>query len=145
MKLVPLELIKAAQNSYREFKVLPSISLAQGILESAWFTKCSGKYNFFGIKAKSGTITWTHEYIDGKFTAVQQVFANYNCPQDAFDAHAELLSDPEGHYVKALPFLGQLESFVKAIAPIYATDPNYAVNLLNLIHVDNLQKYDIES
>lgn len=78
-----------------------SIILAQGIIESAWFTEVSGKNNFFGIKATeaqvaSGDATsrWTHETIGGVYSKKIQYFANYSSPADCFDAHARLLTHP---------------------------------------------------
>jgi flagellar protein FlgJ len=143
-KQPPHDVVVCAQNCQKQFGLWASLSLAQGILESAWFTKETGKYNYFGIKAKNGTVTWTHEYINGKYTRIPQVFANYESPQDAFDAHAKLLTNPAGHYAKALPAIGNLEAYVKAIAPIYATDPHYAESILNLIHSNQLTQYDID-
>lgn len=140
----PAEIIACAQNSQKKYSLWASLSLAQGIIESAWFTKCSGQYNFFGIKARSGSAVLTHEYISGRSIAMTQIFANYSSAQDAFDAHAELLIDPNGHYKSALNYLGNdLEKYIKAIAPIYATDPHYADSLINLIHSNNLVQYDL--
>lgn len=142
MRIPPQEMIEAAQNCQKQYELFASIQLAQGILESAWFTKCTGKYNFFGIKAHSGSTVWTHEVVNGKNVPMQQIFADYNSPQEAFAAHAELLTNPSGHYAKALPLIHDLEQYVKAIAPIYATDPNYANSLLNLIKSNQLAQYD---
>lgn len=146
----PGELVQAAQAACKQYGVLPSVSLAQGILESAWFSKCTGKFNFFGIKAVKDqpfTISWTHEYIDDKYVAVQQKFANYNSAQDAFEAHAEMLVNPRGNFARAIPFLNNVEKYIKSISlpnkPAYATDPDYAEKLLNLIHSQNLTVYDI--
>src|ERR1700743_1731733 len=113
----PAEIVACAQNSQKKYGLWASLSLAQGIIESAWFTKCSGQYNFFGIKAKNGSTVLTHEYINGRSIAMTQVFANYSSGQDAFDAHAELLTNPNGNFAKAIPFLGKdLTLFIKTIS-----------------------------
>lgn len=145
MTVPPPNIIDAAQAAYQKYKVLPSVQLGQFALESSWGRKCTGKYNFFGVKATPGqtaTTCWTHEEINGKLVAILQRFKNYSCVQDAFDEHAELLSEPDGPYEAAIPYLGNLEQFVKIIGPIYATATNYAQNLLNLISVEGFQKYD---
>ncbi len=139
----PAEAIAAAQACQTKYHLWASLQLAQGILESAWFTKETGKYNFFGVKAKNGTVTWTHEYVNGQSVRMSQNFANYDSMQEAFEAHAKLLTDPTGHYAKALPLIDNLEQYIRAIAPIYATDPHYADSLLNLIHSNQLYKYDV--
>jgi flagellum-specific peptidoglycan hydrolase FlgJ len=139
----PSDIVICAQNCQKKYGLWASLSLAQWALESAWGSRTTGKYNYFGIKAKTGSLIWTHEYVNGKSIAIQQTFADYDSPQDAFNAHAELLTSPSGHYAKALPAIGNLEAYVKAIGPIYATDPNYAESILNLIHSNQLTQYDI--
>lgn len=143
-KQPPADIIICAQSCQKTYGLWASLSLAQFAMESAWGARTTGKYNYFGIKAKTGTLVWTHEYIHGVNTPIQQTFADYNSPQEAFNAHAELLTSPTGHYAKALPTIGSLEAYVKAIGPIYATDPNYAAEILNLIHSNQLTQYDID-
>lgn len=138
------DIVVCAQNCQKTYGLWASLSLAQYATESAWGSRCTGKYNYFGIKAKTGSLVWTHEYVNGKSIPEQQIFADYNSPQEAFNAHAELLTSPTGHYAKALPTIGNLEAYVKAIGPIYATDPNYAAEILNLIHSNQLTQYDID-
>lgn len=81
-----------------------SIILAQGIIESAWFTRTSGRNNFFGIKANPEQIStgqfttvWTHETLHGIYQKILQPFANYPDIQTCFDAHANLLTTPWYH------------------------------------------------
>ena len=139
----PPDIVTCAQNAMKQYNLWASLQLAQWALESAWGSRVTGKFNYFGVKANAGTLCWTHEYVNGKYESVQQTFKDYTSPQDAFNEHAELLVDPNGHYQGALPYLGNnLSSYVKAMAPHYATDPNYATSLLNLIHSNNLIQYD---
>jgi flagellum-specific peptidoglycan hydrolase FlgJ len=140
----PIDIIVCAQNCQKQYGLWASLTLAQFAMESQWGARVTGKYNYFGIKARTGSLVWTHEYIHGVNTPIQQTFANYESPQDAFNAHAELLTSPTGHYAKALPIIGNLEAYVKAIGPIYATDPHYAAEILNLIHSNQLTQYDID-
>ena len=63
-------ILPAAMEGYKKYKILPSLTLAQAALESAW-GKSHIQHNLFGIKATS---SWkgkvaevsTTEYINGK-------------------------------------------------------------------------------
>ncbi len=141
----PKDAIDAATDAYNKYKVLPSIQLGQFVLESSWGARCTGKFNFFGIKEipnHTFTTCWTHEIVNGKTIAIQQKFADFNSIQEAFEYHSELLSNIYGPYAKAVPYLANMEQFINTIGPIYATDKLYATKLINLIRIEDLQQYD---
>lgn len=143
MRTPPPDIIAAAQDAQRAHGVPASVSISQWALESAWGARCTGEFNFFGIKAvgdQPHTLCWTHEFVGGKSVSCQQPFRNFASVAEAFDAHAALLRG--ARYAKAWP-VTSVEAFVKAIAPVYATDPNYAANDLNLIRVDHFTDYDL--
>jgi flagellum-specific peptidoglycan hydrolase FlgJ len=143
MRIPPDDVVAAAQTAQKAYGVPASVSLAQWCIESAWGAHCTGQFNFFGIKAATdqpGTLCWTHEVIDGKSVSCQQRFADYESVPDAFSAHAALLTHPQ--YAKAWPFT-TVQAFVSAIAPVYATDPNYAQSLMAIVTGDRLERYDV--
>ena len=143
MKVPPPDVIAAAQAAQQAYGVPASVTLAQWADESAWGTRCTGKFNFFGVKAsakQTASLCWTHEVLDGKSVACQQRFADYVSLDAAFGAHAALLTHPQ--FAKAWPFK-TVEAFVGAIAPVYATDPHYAANLMAIIRGDRLERYDV--
>lgn len=95
LRLAPY--ILPAQRSHAKFYPngpFVSITLAQGIIESAWFTQTSGTNNFFGIKStpNHGTLRWTHETLHGQYVKIPQWFADYPTIEAGFDAHAKLLT-----------------------------------------------------
>jgi flagellum-specific peptidoglycan hydrolase FlgJ len=143
MKAPPDDVVAAAQAAQRAHGVPASVSIGQWALESAWGSKCTGRFNFFGVKALKGqmqSLCWTHEVVGGKTISCQQPFRDYASLNEAFDDHAAMLT---GHrYAKAWPCRG-VAQFVTAIGPVYATDPHYAASLFGVIHDDGLMRYDL--
>jgi flagellum-specific peptidoglycan hydrolase FlgJ len=143
MRTPPADVIDAAQNAQAAYGVPASVAIAQWALESAWGAHCTGKYNFFGVKATAtqpASLCWTHEVVGGKSVACQQRFADYVSLKAAFGAHAALLTHRQ--YAKAWPFK-TVEAFVSAIAPVYATDPDYGEKLMTIIRGNRLERYDV--
>ncbi|WP_225365957.1 glycoside hydrolase family 73 protein [Levilactobacillus bambusae] len=125
-------------------QVLPSIVLAQGILESNWGT--SELYlqanNPFGVKGtyqgQSKTFP-TSEYVNGKKIQIQAAFRAYPSLETAILDHDALLAN---QYLKNQ----RITSFSRQAKLLqengYATDPDYAEKLVNLINQYQLSQYD---
>jgi len=147
MRVPPDDVVKAAQDAQRATGVPASVSIGQWALESAWGARCTGRFNFFGVKAvgdQPHSLCWTHEVVGGKSVSVQQPFRDYASLDEAFSEHARLLTRPR--YSAALAALAanfSLHDYVASIAPVYATDPHYADNLFNLIAVDGFARFDL--
>lgn len=144
MRVPPADVIAAAQACQHTTGILASVTLGQWALESAWGTKATGRNNFFGIKGVAGqpsTMCWTHEFVGGKSVPAQQPFADYPTLDAGFAAHGRLLSG--GRYVNAWGVRSNRAAFVHAIAPIYATDPDYGDKLLDLIRTQKFDHYDV--
>ena len=113
----------------------PNALLTQWGFESAWGTKTSGKYNYFGIKAdKSWTgdkkDVMTHEYLQGEKVTLPQPFRSYNSPKEAVEDYVNFLKKNK-RYEKAGVFQAKTsgEYFGALQKAGYATDPNYAAKL----------------
>ena len=148
-----LDVIGAAQASYKKFRALEgppvSVSLGQYALESAWGSKVSGTNNFFGIKANAAQIAagqftekLTHEQLSsGEIISVTAKFANYASLQEAFDAHATLLTHPR--YIDC-QHATTVEGYCQALQKDgYATAHNYATALMAIINDNRLTDYDL--
>lgn len=137
--------------TYKKDKVFPSITIAQSILESGWGkTKLSTKANnLFGIKADSGwdgpyvTMETTEYTPTGQKIEIEANFRAYSDWQGSIDDHGEFLvvnSTYREHGVfTAKDYIEQAYALKNAG---YATDPNYAVSLIELINKYGLSKYD---
>ena len=132
-----------AQRKMREHKIPASITLAQGILESA-----SGKgrlavegNNHFGIKCHE----WTGDKIFHDDDASQECFRKYKHAEHSFDDHSVFLTS-RGRYAKLFELdLDDYEGWAKGLrAAGYATDRKYPDKLISLIERFQLYKFDQE-
>lgn len=141
---------KLAIEDYPKSKLLPSTVIAQAILESNWgrselATKAN---NHFGIKDKPEwdgdiVIKGTWEVINGSDTTVEAAFRAYDSVEENVKDHGEFLTTGwrESHYnVKGVK--NYREAIYNIASGGYATDPNYASKLINIIEANNLTKYD---
>lgn len=135
-----------AIQDYRTSKVLPSITIGQAILESGWgksYLATEGK-NLFGIKVGDwrGEIISlpTKEYIKGQWITVNANFRKYRNYGESIKDHSELLNKSwYSQVIQAKDYKAQAKALQSCG---YATDPNYANLLIQIIEENNLQQYD---
>ena len=125
----------AAQNKYG----LPALAMiAQSAMETG-FGKSTPGNMYFGIKAGSSwhgkkQLLWTHEYIHGVYTRVQDWFRAYDSIEESFDDYAILISSNK-IYKAALNFTDDPIAYIQAVGKAgYATDPNYAAKIIPVIN-----------
>ncbi len=118
--------------------------LGQAALESGWGKReikgrdGSNSHNLFGIKAGSdwkGKVVeaTTTEYVNGKAQSRVERFRAYDTYADSFKDYARLLAT-NPRYEKVLASGGDASSFARGLQKAgYATDPNYAAKLTNII------------
>lgn len=131
-----------AQYEMKAFGIPASITLAQGILESA-----SGRgeltmktNNHFGIKCHSG---WQGEYDFHDDDAKGECFRKYNHPMYSFRDHSIFLASRSRY---AFLFNYSRDDYKRWAHGLkkagYATDPKYPQKLITLIERYELDKYD---
>jgi flagellum-specific peptidoglycan hydrolase FlgJ len=147
-----------ARASAATTKVPASVTLAQGILESASGTLTAGANNYFGIKAqavdaKNGVYRWgteavgcvlkpTFESESGRLVRQLAAFRMYRGMQDSFDDHGLFLLQ-NSRYANAFKYSDDPERFAKEIHKAgYATDPQYSSSLIRLMRSEKLTQYD---
>lgn len=132
-----------AQRKMREHKIPASITLAQGILESA-----SGRgrlaiqgNNHFGIKCHG----WSGDKIYHDDDASQECFRKYKYAEQSFDDHSEFLTS-RGRYSKLFDLdANDYKAWAKELRTAgYATDRKYPDKLISLIERYELYKFDQE-
>lgn len=134
-----------AQLGYTQYHILPSVTIAQAILETGW-----GKYmvgnNVFGIKAQSGytgpkVTVQTTEYVRGKRVKVYADFRAYRSYNESMVDHAKLLGESSRYQA-----VRSAKTYKEACTQLqkcgYATDPKYANKLIQLIEQNKLHAYD---
>jgi flagellum-specific peptidoglycan hydrolase FlgJ len=137
--------------AYVKYKVLPSLTLAQGILESAWGESilATQAYNFFGIKWQDGcgynyVIKPTQEYSNNKWITIDGYFRKYKSIEEGIKDHGKFLT--KSRYAKVLTAKDYIEATNEIWKAGYATDPNYSSKLQSYIkkyklyEVDNMVK-----
>lgn len=134
--------------------IFPSVMLAQAALESGWGESGLTKKGnaLFGIKASgkkspywdgatytSGTV----EYQNGTRINTVSGFRAYSSVGQSLKDYVHFLQN-NGRYSNAGVFTaGTPEEQAKALKDAgYATDPNYASKLINIINQYNLKQYD---
>ena len=142
-------IIQGAIDSYNKYGVLPSITLAQAILESGWGgSSLSEKYNnLFGIKAgsnwdgKTVNLPTGEQKSNGERYTVNADFRVYDSVEDSIEDHAKLLADNDRYkYVIASK---DYKEGCKAMGESgYATSLAYAENLQKVIEQYGLDQWD---
>ena len=147
------EIKDEAIKNYKEYKILPSITISQAILESSWGeSDLAKKYNnLFGIKAD---IYWKGDYVtletlEFNDTKINDKFRVYSDKNKSIEDHASFLVKNEryekGGVFKAKTYIQQANALQNSG---YSTDQDsngekiYAKNLITLIRQYNLQLID---
>lgn len=136
-----------AIQGYKDYGILPSLTIAQAILESGWGTTqlATKAKNLFGIKAfsdwKGKKITMkTTEWYNGVKTTVNADFRAYDSYNESIMDHNKLLSYSRYTSVRqAKDYKSACEAVYKCG---YATDPEYAPKLIRIIEQYKLYEYD---
>lgn len=136
----------AALESGRQHGVPPSIVLAQAALESGWGRSrlATAHNNLFGIKASAaqrGVELPTLEASTAGVRITRQRFRSYESKADSIADHGALLAQ-DARYRNARSHRGNWRTFLANLAPVYATDPNYARSISQIISRHKLDRWD---
>lgn len=152
----------AAQDSERQTGVPASITLAQLALESGWGKHHAGSANnYFGVKAhvKNGKLTdtdttatgyvdrQTHEQLkSGKVITITAHFRSYTDMHASIVDHGKFLEDNQRYAaaINAYRATGDADAFARGLQQAgYATDHNYAAQLIRLMKDYDLYQYNV--
>lgn len=137
---------KGAFEAYYDFGILPSLTMAQAILESGW-GKASIGNNIFGIKAsadwkgKTQTVQ-TREFTGTKWITINAKFRDYNSIEECIRDRSLFLSKPR--YAKVLAAKDYKTASLEIYRAGYATDPKYPSKLITIIEQNKLYEFDRE-
>lgn len=127
-----------------EYGIPASITLAQGLLESAAgrSTLASEGNNHFGIKCHR---EWKGKTMLRDDDARDECFRAYLTPEESFDDHSRFLT--RGRYKKLFSLkVTDYKGWAKGLRQCgYATDPNYAARLITIIERYSLYNLDTEA
>lgn len=134
-----------AEEASRTTGIPAKFMLGQAALESGWGKRVirtadgGSSHNLFGIKAganwKGKTVeAVTTEYVDGVAQKRVEKFRAYDSYADSFRDYAQLMRN-NPRYEKVLANASDVKGFAQGLQRAgYATDPNYATKLTNIIN-----------
>lgn len=136
-----------AMKDFKTYCILPSLTIAQAILESGWGkSELSIKANnLFGIKANGWngeiyTIKTVEHKPDGTPYIITADFRKYNNVNESINDHSIFLL--KERYRPVLKCTNYKDAATKIRECGYATDVNYSTKLIGIIEKYNLNKYD---
>lgn len=150
-QFIPL-VSKTAVESYKKSKMSAALISAQAILETGWGQKVPvNKYtgvlsnNLFGIKGRDpvgSVVSNTWEVYSGKTYRMDAYFRAYNKIEESYQDHQKFLLNGERYK----PFTEVMFDYTKGAWALqrsgYATDPEYALKLINIIRSNKLYELD---
>ena len=124
-----------------KYNIPSSITLSQGLLESgagrSWLTKSSN--NHFGIKCHG----WTGRRVFHDDDERGECFRAYDNPRQSFEDHSRFLAT-QSRYARLFNYSRtDYKSWARGLKQCgYATNPQYASKLIQIIELYNLNQYD---
>ncbi len=133
-----------AIKGWHQYKILPSLTIAQAILETGWGKSSLGN-NLFGIKADSRwagkkQLATTNEYVNGEKITIQAWFRDYNTIYESLEDRYRFLQAKR--YAKVVGEINYKTACMEIWKAGYATDPQYPAKLIQIIEQNNLQNID---
>jgi len=136
-----------AMATQRRYGVPAAVTIAQAIDESGWGQSvlAAQDNNLFGIKgigpAGSASLP-TEEYENGQWVSTTAPFRVYQNFAQSINDHGKLLAT-SGYYTQAMAERSDPDSFAQALTGVYATNPDYGTDLIQLMQQYDLYRYDV--
>ena len=131
-----------AVEEMKKYHIPASITLAQGLLESGagQSTLARKSNNHFGIKCGSD---WYGKTVSHDDDARGECFRAYKHPKDSYDDHSKFLAG-RPRYASLLQLnITDYKGWARGLKKAgYATNPRYADQLIGIIELYELYKYD---
>lgn len=137
---------QGAINGWTKYGVLPSVTVAQAILESGWGQSAlsTQAHNLFGIKGSYNgqyVTMQTREVYNGQSYYIYDNFRKYANNSESVEDHGNFLYS-NNRYANLLGDQSYASVARKLQADGYATDPSYASSLIKLVEIYNLTQLD---
>ena len=137
---------QGAINSWTKYGVLPSVTVAQAILESGWGQSAlsTQAHNLFGIKGSYNgqyVTMQTREVYNGQSYYIYDNFRKYANNSESVEDHGNFLYS-NSRYANLLGDQSYASVARKLQSDGYATDPSYASSLIKLVEMYNLTQLD---
>lgn len=142
-----MKICRGAIEGWRKYKILPSVTMAQAILESGWGESglTAESNNLFGIKANGWTgktVDYpTKEFVNGEYISVVDTFRAYDSLDESMEDHGAFLAGLE-RYSNIIGVTDYKIVCQLLQSDGYATSPTYAETLISVIEQYGLSAYD---
>ena len=128
------------------FGIPAAVTIAQAIDESGWGQSALAirDNNLFGIKGTGpagSDVLPTQEFENGQWVTVNAAFRVYHNVAQSIADHSELLATGPS-YQQAMADRHLPDAFATDLTGVYATDPQYGSNLIAIMRLYNLYRYD---
>jgi len=140
---------KPAIDTYNQYGVFASVTIAQSILESGWGNTGLPKIsnNLFGIKAYNWTGDYvelpTNEVYNGMTEMITDKFRVYSSWEESVMDHGKFLSENTTYRQHGVFLSKDYVEQANALKNAgYATEPSYPMLLITLIKEYDLDRYD---
>lgn len=135
-----------AISGWNKYGVLPSVTVAQAILESGWGQSAlsTNAHNLFGIKGSyngHSVLMRTREVYGGRSVYINDNFRAYANNSESVEDHGNFLYSNR-RYHNLLGDTNYASVANKLRQDGYATDPSYARSLIRLVQTYNLNQLD---
>jgi flagellum-specific peptidoglycan hydrolase FlgJ len=140
------EIAPGAIATQQKYGIPAAVTIAQAIDESGWGQSrlAAQDNNLFGMKGAgpAGSNSQpTQEYENGQWVTINAGFRVYDNVAQSIDDHGELLAT-SGYYTRAMANRSDPDAFANALTGVYATNPHYGNDLIQLMRQYNLYRYD---
>jgi flagellum-specific peptidoglycan hydrolase FlgJ len=140
------EIAPGAIATQQKYGIPAAVTIAQAIDESGWGQSqlATQDNNLFGIKGAgpAGSDSQpTREYENGKWITINARFRVYDNVNQSIDDHGKLLATSR-YYTRAMADHTSPNAFANALTGVYATNPSYGGDLIQLMQQYNLYRYD---
>ena len=130
----------------QRYGVPAAVTIAQAIDESGWGQSelATADHNLFGIKGAGPAgrdMQPTREYENGAWVTRTAPFRVYHNIAESIDDHGRLLATGAA-YRHAMASRHLPDAFATALTGVYATDPGYGSNLIALMRLYHLYRYE---
>ncbi len=142
---------EAAVKAYPKYRILPSLAIAQAILESGWGSSRLSQecYNYFGMKWREGCGCDYKEYLtkeqrkDGSYYSVMAKFRKYRDAADGIEGYYKFLSGYKRyHNLIGVTDAGTACDLIRQDG--WATSLKYSQNLKLIVVKYRLTDWDIK-
>lgn len=142
------QLGEASQKNYSKYGILPSMTIAQAILESGWGKSELSElyYNFFGMRADStytgkSVILRTGEEINGVMIKMDGEFRAYDSFEEGIEGYYQFITGYE-RYSNLIWEKDYRTACYKIKEDGWATASNYSECLIDIIESYDLTRFD---